>query len=177
MNKAQLIESAAESSGHDRTVMAECLEALQDAIVRAVNKGERVTLTGFVNFTPYRRPARFARNPQTGERVRVKANNHVRIKPGQGFLDVINGERKLPRGVARMKAPKGSVAASRLSGTKVVLASATKPPTAKKATSKRAVKKTTAKKAATRKTAARGTSAKKVASKKTAAKRSTRSSS
>src|SRR5207248_1385958 len=95
------------------------------------------------------RPARYARNPQTGERVRVKKTSVPRFRAGQGFKDLVSGSKKLPRGgeVAVKKAPKGSLTGG---------AAATVKKAAAKKTTKAAAaaKKTTAKKTTAKKTTA-----------------------
>ncbi|WP_406454105.1 HU family DNA-binding protein [Streptomyces sp. NBC_01622] len=169
MNKAQLVEAIADKVG-GRQQAAEAVDAVLDAVVRAVVSGDRVSVTGFGSFEKVDRPARYARNPQTGERVRVKKTSVPRFRAGQGFKDLVSGSKKLPRGgeVAVKKAPKGS-----LSGT----ASATvKKAAAKKTTAKRATataKKTVAKKTVAKKTAAKTATAKKTTAKKATAKKTT----
>ncbi|WP_432015679.1 HU family DNA-binding protein [Streptomyces cucumeris] len=163
MNKAQLVEAIADKVG-GRQNAADAVDAVLDAIVRAVVGGDRVSVTGFGSFEKVERPARYARNPQTGERVRVKKTSVPRFRAGQGFKDLVSGSKKLPRGgeVAVKKAPKGS------------LQVAAKKAAAKKATAKKTTaKKTTAKKAAAKKTTAKKTTAKKTTAKKTAAKKTT----
>ncbi|WP_031074624.1 HU family DNA-binding protein [Streptomyces sp. NRRL S-118] len=162
MNKAQLVEAIADKMG-GRQQAADAVDAVLDAIVRAVVAGDRVSVTGFGSFEKVDRPARYARNPQTGERVRVKKTSVPRFRAGQGFKDLVSGSKKLPKGgeVAVKKAPKGS-----LSGA---------PPTIAKSVGKKAAaKKTTA---AAKKTAAKkATPAKKTtpaAAKKTTAKKAT----
>ncbi|MEU3276742.1 HU family DNA-binding protein [Streptomyces antibioticus] len=164
MNKAQLVEAIADKLG-GRQQAADAVDAVLDAIVRATVAGDRVSVTGFGSFEKVDRPARYARNPQTGERVRVKKTSVPRFRAGQGFKDLVSGSKKLPRGgeVAVKKAPKGSLTGG---------ASATvKKAAAKKATTaKTAAKKTAAKKATTAKTAAaKKTTAKKTTAKKTSA--------
>ncbi|MEV6178193.1 HU family DNA-binding protein [Streptomyces sp. NPDC052016] len=161
MNKAQLVEAIADKLG-GRQQAADAVDAVLDAIVRATVAGERVSVTGFGSFEKVDRPARYARNPQTGERVRVKKTSVPRFRAGQGFKDLVSGSKKLPRGgeVAVKKAPKGSLSGG---------ATATvKKAAAKKATTKAAAKKTTPAKKTT--AAAKKTTA---TAKKTTAKKST----
>ncbi|MFE1172709.1 HU family DNA-binding protein [Streptomyces sp. NPDC058773] len=164
MNKAQLVEAIADKLG-GRQNAADAVDAVLDAIVRAVVSGDRVSVTGFGSFEKVDRPARYARNPQTGERVRVKKTSVPRFRAGQGFKDLVSGSKKLPKGgeVSVKKAPKGS-----LTGGAAIKKAAAKKATAKKA----AAKKTTAKKAAAKKTVAKKTTAaKKATAKKTTAKK------
>ncbi|KUL39835.1 DNA-binding protein [Streptomyces sp. NRRL F-4489] len=146
MNKAQLVEAIADKLG-GRQNAADAVDAVLDAIVRAVVGGDRVSVTGFGSFEKVDRPARYARNPQTGERVRVKKTSVPRFRAGQGFKDLVSGSKKLPKGgeVAVKKAPKGS-----LTGGTAIKKAAAKKATAKKAAAKKAApaKKTTAAKKA-----------------------------
>lgn len=187
MNKAQLVEAIADKVG-GRQQAADAVDAVLDAIVRAVVGGDRVSVTGFGSFEKVDRPARYARNPQTGERVRVKKTSVPRFRAGQGFKDLVSGSKKLPRGgeVAVKKAPKGSLTGG--AAATVKKAAAKKATTAKRATVAKkttaAVKKTAAKKTTTaakkttataKKTTAKKTTAtaKKTAAKKTTAKKAT----
>ncbi|MFE2564536.1 HU family DNA-binding protein [Streptomyces mirabilis] len=197
MNKAQLVEAIADKVG-GRQQAADAVDAVLDAIVRAVVGGDRVSVTGFGSFEKVDRPARYARNPQTGERVRVKKTSVPRFRAGQGFKDLVSGSKKLPRGgeVAVKKAPKGSLtggaaatvkkAAAKKATTAKRATAAKKATTAKRATAAKkttaAVKKTAAKKTTTaakkttataKKTAAKKTTAKKAAAKKAPAKKAT----
>ncbi|MEU3617565.1 HU family DNA-binding protein [Streptomyces sp. NPDC006872] len=192
MNKAQLVEAIADKLG-GRQQAAEAVDAVLDAIVRATVAGDRVSVTGFGSFEKVDRPARYARNPQTGERVRVKKTSVPRFRAGQGFKDLVSGSKKLPRGgeVAVKKAPKGSLtggasatvkkaAAKKAAPAKRASAAAKKAAPAKKTTAAAkkttaTAKKTTTKKAAAKKTttaaAKKTTTAKSAAAKKTTAKK------
>ncbi|MFF4489118.1 HU family DNA-binding protein [Streptomyces sp. NPDC001544] len=186
MNKAQLVEAIADKVG-GRQQAADAVDHVLDAIVRAVVAGERVSVTGFGSFEKVDRPARYARNPQTGERVRVKKTSVPRFRAGQGFKDLVSGSKKLPRGgeVAVKKAPKGSLsgppptiakAAGKKAAAKKATGAAKKTTTARKTTAAAkkttaAAKKTTAKKTTAKTTAAaKKTTGTKAAAKKTTAK-------
>jgi DNA-binding protein HU-beta len=182
VNKAQLVEAIADKVG-GRQQAADAVDAVLDAIVRATVAGDRVSVTGFGSFEKVDRPARYARNPQTGERVRVKKTSVPRFRAGQGFKDLVSGTKKLPKNdVAVKKAPKGSLTGGASATVKKAAAkkattaktAAAKKTTAKKTTAKKTTataKKTTAKKAPAKK--ATGTAAKTTAASKTAAKKTT----
>ncbi|MFF1839219.1 HU family DNA-binding protein [Streptomyces sp. NPDC058231] len=160
MNKAQLVEAIADKVG-GRQQAADAVDVVLDAIVRAVVAGDRVSVTGFGSFEKVDRPARYARNPQTGERVRVKKTSVPRFRAGQGFKDLVSGSKKLPKNdVAVKKAPKGSLSGG--ASTRTTTKAAAKKATAKKATAKKATAKKTV-------TAAKTTAA----AKKTTAKKTT----
>ncbi|WP_405560917.1 HU family DNA-binding protein [Streptomyces sp. NBC_01180] len=106
MNKNLLIDEVASKIGN-RAAAAEAVEAVFDSIVRAVTEGKRVRVTGFGSIAPVERPARAARNPQTGERVLVKATRAVQFRPGASFKALVDGTKSLPEeGSAIKKAPK-----------------------------------------------------------------------
>jgi len=190
VNKAQLVEAIADKMG-GRQQAADAVDAVLDAIVRAVVAGDRVSVTGFGSVEKVDRPARYARNPQTGERVRVKKTSVPRFRAGQGFKDLVSGSKKLPKNdIAVKKAPKGSLSGppptiSKAAGKKAAAKKATgaaKTTTARKTAAKKATtaktaaaKKTTAKKAPAKKTAttAKTTAAKKTTAKKAPAKKAT----
>jgi DNA-binding protein HU-beta len=184
VNKAQLVEAIADKVG-GRQQAADAVDAVLDAIVRATVAGDRVSVTGFGSFEKVDRPARYARNPQTGERVRVKKTSVPRFRAGQGFKDLVSGTKKLPKNdVAVKKAPKGSLsggasatvkkAAAKKATTARSAAAKKTTATAKKTTAKKTTataKKTTAKQAPAKKTT--GTAAKTTAANKSAAKKTT----
>jgi len=178
MNKAELIDVLTEKLGSDRRSATAAVENIVDTIVRAVHKGDSVTITGFGVFEQRRRAARVARNPRTGETVRVKPTNVPAFRPGAQFKAVVSGAQKLPaegpavkRGVtasttrkAAKKAPAKKAAAKKTAAKKAA-------PAKKAAAKKTVVKKAApAKKAAAKKTAAKAT-AKKTAAKKAPAKK------
>ncbi|MFD7440596.1 HU family DNA-binding protein [Streptomyces sp. NPDC059909] len=172
MNKAQLVEAIADKMG-GRQQAADAVDAVLDAVVRAVVGGDRVSVTGFGSFEKVDRPARYARNPQTGERVRVKKTSVPRFRAGQGFKDLVSGSKKLPKGgeVAVKKAPKGSLQVGAAAKKAAAKKATAKKAAAKKAPAKKvtAAKKVAAKKAPAKKvTAAKTTAAKTAAAKKTA---------
>ncbi|MEV7177724.1 HU family DNA-binding protein [Kitasatospora sp. NPDC093679] len=116
MNKGQLVEAVAGQLG-SRAAAEDAVDAVLDVMVRAVVAGERVQVTGFGTLEKVERAGRYARNPQTGERVRVKKTSVARFRPGQGFKDLVSGAKKLPKsGPATAKAPKGSLTAGKSAG-------------------------------------------------------------
>jgi len=179
VNKAQLVEALAERLGGDKKTAAAAVESTVDIILRAVSKGEKVAVTGFGVFEKRERAARMARNPATGEKVRVKKTSVPAFRPGQGFKDVVSGARKLPKVAAATNAAKATAArttARITAATGAAKATGTKAPAkAAKATEKAPAKSTPAKAgpAAAKSTAAKAAAAKKAAAKAPAAKKAT----
>jgi DNA-binding protein HU-beta len=177
MNKAELIDVLTEKLGSDRRQATAAVENVVDTIVRAVHKGDSVTITGFGVFEQRRRAARVARNPRTGETVKVKPTSVPAFRPGAQFKAVVSGAQRLPaegpavkRGVtagggARKAVKKAAVKkAVRKAAVKKVVKRAAVKKAVKKAAVKKAVKRTAAK-TAVKRTAAK-TAVKKAAVKK-----------
>ncbi|PEG56376.1 DNA-binding protein [Mycolicibacterium diernhoferi] len=179
MNKAELIDALTTKLGTDRRQATAAVENIVDTIVRAVHKGESVTITGFGVFEQRRRAARVARNPRTGETVKVKPTSVPAFRPGAQFKAVVSGAQRLPadgpavkRGVAAAPAKRG--AAKKAAVKKAVAKKAA--PAVKKAAVKKAVAKKAApavKKAAVKKAVAKkaAPAVKKAPAKKAPAKR------
>lgn len=175
MNKAQLVEALSTRLGEDKKRTAATVDALLDTVYRTVQKGEKVALTGFGVFEKRDRAARTARNPATGEKVRVKKTSVPAFRAGQEFKNVVNGSKKLPK-IAPAKAaakatPAKSTTTRTTARTTAAKATATKAPAKKTAAKSAPAKRTTAK--ATRTTAAKTAAAKTTAAKSTAAKKTT----
>jgi DNA-binding protein HU-beta len=152
MNKAELIDVLTLKLGSDRRQATAAVENVVDTIVRAVHKGDSVTITGFGVFEQRRRAARVARNPRTGETVKVKPTSVPAFRPGAQFKAVVSGAQRLPaegpavkRGVVAGTAAKK--AAVKKAVAKKVVARAAVKTAAKKAVAKKAVTQAAAKKA------------------------------
>lgn len=167
MNKAELIDVLTQKLGSDRRQATAAVENVVDTIVRAVHKGDSVTITGFGVFEQRRRAARVARNPRTGETVKVKPTSVPAFRPGAQFKAVVSGAQRLPaegpavkRGVGASAAKKVAKKAPAKKATKAAKKAATKAPARKAAT------KAPAKKAATKAPAKKAVKATKSPSKK-----------
>lgn len=91
MNKNELIESIASSTGESKRVVSDILNAALQTIEGAVEKGDRVQFPGFGTFERRARSARTARNPRTGEEIKVKATKVPAFKPGATFKSIVAG--------------------------------------------------------------------------------------
>jgi DNA-binding protein HU-beta len=168
MNKAELIEVLTEKLDTDRRHANDAVEHLIDAIVRAVQKGESVTITGFGVFERRRRAARVARNPRTGETVKVKPTSVPAFRPGAQFKAIVAGAQKLPAEGPAVR--RGAVGGAVRKAAVKKAAPAKKAP-AKKAAAKAPVKKAAVKKVVVKKAAVKKAPAKKVVVKKAAVKK------
>ena len=169
MNKAELIEALAVRLGDKRSA-SDALDAVLAEIQTAVTKGDKVSITGFGVFEKRVRAARMARNPRTGEAVRVKKTSVPAFRPGAGFKETVAAGR-VPKA---LKAPAKKAAPAKAAAQKAAPAKAA---AQKAAPARKAAKKAAPAKKATRKAAAKAPTRKAAAKKappKRAAKRATR---
>jgi DNA-binding protein HU-beta len=99
VNRSQLLNAYADRNEISRKQADDLLTSLTDLITSTVATGEDVAISGFAKFRRIDRPARMARNPATGEQVRVAAKRVARITPLKAFKDAVlsgKGARKAP---------------------------------------------------------------------------------
>lgn len=94
MNKEQLIAKMAEKSGLKKTEAAKALAAFQESVTESVTAGEKIQLIGFGTFSVRERAARTARNPRTGEAIKVAASKQPTFKAGSKLRAAANVEKK-----------------------------------------------------------------------------------
>ena len=151
MNKAELVEALAVSLG-DKKAATAALDAVLKEIQNAVTKGDRVAITGFGVFEKRVRAARTARNPRTGEAVKVKKTSVPAFRPGAGFRELV-ASGKVPKVAAAKKTTTAKAApAKKAAATRTAAKSTTARKTTAKAT--RAAASTPAKRTTTAKAAA-----------------------
>lgn len=93
MNKSELIEIVAKETDLSKAAAGNALDAITAAIVKAVSKGDTVTLIGFGTFKSSKRAARTGRNPQTGKELKIAATTVPRFTAGAGFKTAVAGKK------------------------------------------------------------------------------------
>lgn len=144
MNKAELIDALATRLGDKKQAVA-ALDAVLTEIQTTVTRGDKVAITGFGVFEKRVRAARVARNPRTGEAVKVKKTSIPAFRPGTGFRELV-ASGKVPKvaGARRPAVQRVTSAAVPAKATRAAAASSTKA-----AVTKAAARKPTTKAAAT----------------------------
>ena len=94
MNKSELIESIAQKTGESKKAVTNVVDGFINQIQDEVRQGKKVSLPGFGTFSRRARSARTARNPRTGEEIKIDATNVPAFKPGAGFKDRVSGSKK-----------------------------------------------------------------------------------
>jgi DNA-binding protein HU-beta len=142
LNRKELVDSIQKHTAVARGDVDRVLGSLIQHTQVAVKKGDRVSLVGFGTFERQDRKARTARNPRSGEPVKVKATKVPRFRAGQGFKDVVSGKATAPK-LTAAKAPAKATSSvrassSRATATKATASKASRPKATAKASSSKA---------------------------------------
>lgn len=93
MNKSELIDAIAKQADISKAAAGNALDAAIQSIVKAVSKGDTVTLVGFGTFKSSKRAARTGKNPKTGEAIKIAATTVPRFTAGAGFKIAVAGKK------------------------------------------------------------------------------------
>jgi DNA-binding protein HU-beta len=136
MTKNELARELAEEMEVPRRQVVDLIEAMLEKITDVLKSGDKVQLTPFGQFKVRDRAARIARNPKTGEPIKVPAKRVLKFIAGRTLKEAV-GTAKRGSGAAKKSSAKKSTA---------------KKSTAKKAPARKApARKTAAKKSPARK--------------------------
>ncbi len=94
MNRKELIDALATSTGSSKADADRNIAALIDIITANLKKGDNVALVGFGTFEVRKRAARNGRNPATGEAIKIKASKQPAFKAGATLKAAVNGGKK-----------------------------------------------------------------------------------
>ena len=126
MNRKELVDSIQKHTEVARGDVDKVLGSLIQHTQVAVKKGDRVSLVGFGTFERRDRKARVARNPRSGEQVKVKATKVPVFRAGQSFRDVVAGKAAAPKLTASRSASRSTrTAAARSSNSKTTAKAST----------------------------------------------------
>jgi DNA-binding protein HU-beta len=89
MNKQALAELVHAKIGGTKVQSEEVVQSIIDAIIATLKKGDEVSLAGLGIFSVKARPARTARNPKTGEAVKVAATNVPKFRAAKALKDAV----------------------------------------------------------------------------------------
>ncbi len=90
MNKTELIDKIAETSGLAKTDAKKALEATLAAIKDTLVAGDKIALVGFGTFSVNERPAREGINPHSKEKIQIAAKKVAKFKAGAELADALN---------------------------------------------------------------------------------------
>lgn len=93
MKKSELVDEVARRGNLSRKDARAAVDALFDpqegVIAGAMRRGDRVSITGFGTFEVRRRGERMARNPRTGQPMRLPASTAPAFRAGKGLRDSV----------------------------------------------------------------------------------------
>jgi DNA-binding protein HU-beta len=90
MNKAALVDKVNDVLGTTKVQAEQIVDTVFDSIVATLKKGEEVSVAGFGIFSAKVRAARTARNPRTGEMVKVAAMKVAKFRAAKALKDAVN---------------------------------------------------------------------------------------
>ena len=89
MNKQAIVEMVHAKMGGTKVAAEEIVDGIFDAIIATMKKGGEVSIAGFGIFSVKGRAARMARNPKTGEQVKVAAKKVPKFRAAKGLKDAV----------------------------------------------------------------------------------------
>ena len=89
MNKAELINAAAEKAGLSKKDTESAVNAAIEAIVECLANDDKVQLVGFGAFEVKKRAARVGRNPKTNATIEIPASVVPVFKAGKALKDSV----------------------------------------------------------------------------------------
>jgi len=89
MNKTELIAAIAEKTELTKKDAEKALGAALEAITEELAQGGKIQLIGFGSFEVKTRAARVARNPRTGEEIKLAATKYPTFKAGKALKDEV----------------------------------------------------------------------------------------
>jgi DNA-binding protein HU-beta len=89
MNKAALVEKVHEVLGSTKVEAEKIVDTVFDSIVKTLKSGEEVSIAGFGIFEAKMRAARTARNPRTGESIKVPAMRTPKFRAAKALKDAV----------------------------------------------------------------------------------------
>lgn len=90
MNKTELVEKVATSSGLTKTQTEDAINAFVATLTEVLKSGDKITLKGFGTFEVRQREARMGRNPKTGEAMSIAASKVPAFKASSSLKKVVN---------------------------------------------------------------------------------------
>lgn len=83
MTKSELIDALAKSTGFTKVDCNKFFESFVDTVTNTLKNGDEIRLIGFGTFKVTNRAAREARNPRTGDKIKIPATKAPKFTPGK----------------------------------------------------------------------------------------------
>lgn len=89
MNKQALVDMIHQKLGGTKVQAEEVMDSIIEAIMSTLKRGDEVSIAGLGIFTVRARAARMARNPKTGEQVKVAATRVPKFRAAKALKDAV----------------------------------------------------------------------------------------
>ena len=90
MTKADLVEEVTQIGDLTRRDGEVVVDTVFDAVIQALQAGDKIEIRGFGSFRIRQRKPRTGRNPKTGDKVEVPAKRVPYFKPSKELRDLVN---------------------------------------------------------------------------------------
>lgn len=89
MNKAGIVDAVHAVLGGTKVQAEQAVEAMLNGILSSLKKGDEVSIAGLGIFSVKQRAAREARNPRTGEAIKVPAMKVPKFRAAKALKDLV----------------------------------------------------------------------------------------
>ena len=89
MNKIELVDAVAEDADISKAQAGEAVDSVFNHVEASLKKGEEVRVPGFGTFKANYRPARTARNPQTGKDIKLPDTAVAKFQPAKALKEAV----------------------------------------------------------------------------------------
>ncbi len=94
LTKSDLAERVAKRANMPMNKANELVATMLEIVTESLADGEEIRLTGFGTFRVSERAERTARNPRTGQLIKVPAGRRASFSPGTRLTEAVRGEKK-----------------------------------------------------------------------------------
>jgi integration host factor subunit alpha len=99
ITKAELVSVISDKCSFSRQESFQIVEQVFQILKETLEKGEKVKISGFGNFSIREKRPRKGRNPQTGEAVTISGRRVLTFKPSANLRKAVNGENHGPEAI------------------------------------------------------------------------------
>ena len=90
MTKIDIVDKIYEKVGFPKSEVAKIVDSVFDTIKGALQREDKLVVSGFGNFVIRNKKARRGRNPQTGDRIEITGRRILTFKPSQVLKASLN---------------------------------------------------------------------------------------
>ncbi|NLX24908.1 MAG: HU family DNA-binding protein [Lentisphaerae bacterium] len=94
VTKSQIIQKIAEDAGISKVQAKAALDSLVAQVYKGAKATEGITIPGIGKLIKVQRKARTARNPATGEQIKIKAGKVLKFRIAKAAKDAVLGAKK-----------------------------------------------------------------------------------